>query len=60
LIRLPAEIAEMRARIRRWSLGGAAAAVVMLLVGSAVWFFATRPPAETTPDEAPAAEARQG
>ncbi len=60
LIRLPAEIAEMRARIRRWSLGGAAAAVVMLLVGSAVWFFATRPPAEAAPEEAPAAEARQG
>jgi uncharacterized protein involved in exopolysaccharide biosynthesis len=60
LIRLPAEIAEMRARIRRWSLGGAAAAVVMLIVGSAVWFFATRPPAPTTPEEAPAAEARQG
>ncbi len=60
LIRLPAEIAEMRARLRRWGLGGAAAALVMLVVGSAVWFFLTRPPSEITPDETPAAEARQG
>jgi succinoglycan biosynthesis transport protein ExoP len=37
VIRLPSEIAEMRARVRRWGLSGAAAVVLALLIGGAVW-----------------------
>jgi polysaccharide chain length determinant protein (PEP-CTERM system associated) len=40
VIRLPSEIAEMRARIRRWGLSSAAALLVTLLIGGAVYFFA--------------------
>lgn len=50
-IRLASEVAEMRARVRRWSLSGAAALVVTALIGGAVYFYlsAEPPPAAGAP-----------
>jgi polysaccharide chain length determinant protein (PEP-CTERM system associated) len=51
VIRLPAEIAEMRARLRRFGLSSAAALLATVIVGGAVWLYTSASP--ETPTEAP-------
>jgi uncharacterized protein involved in exopolysaccharide biosynthesis len=51
VIRLPAEIAEMRARLRRFGLSSAAALLATAIVGGAVWLYTRASP--EVPIEAP-------